>query len=321
MNFVGTGKRLAQNDIGDAARSLGVETAVLLAVIEIEAAGRGFDNQNRPKMLRETHIFYRELGNIPERQFAISQGLATKSWTRNYKSDSYPDLERMMNIDPYKALRSCSWGLPQIMGFNSKDAGNLSAVQMVETMKRGEREQLLCMVALLKSWGADKLLQGRDFAKADSWRPFAARYNGSGYATHGYHTKLATSYVKHRRGTSTPMQTIPTAPGAPTADTVLRHGMKGEAVRNLQNDLAFIGYMFRLGIDGRFGDETRDNVKNFQTRAGLKQDGVAGKQTLDALAKYVAEAKPRDNTASVPVWTEQSAWSKLVAAILSWWSK
>ena len=51
MNFVGTGRRLAQGDVGDAARVLGIETAVLLAFLEVEAAGRGFGSKNRPKML------------------------------------------------------------------------------------------------------------------------------------------------------------------------------------------------------------------------------------------------------------------------------
>lgn len=51
MDFVGTGRRLAQGDVGAAARELGVETAVLLAFLEVEARGRGFDSKNRPKML------------------------------------------------------------------------------------------------------------------------------------------------------------------------------------------------------------------------------------------------------------------------------
>ena len=59
MDFVGSGRRLAQGDVGDAARALGIETAVLLAFLEVEAAGRGFDSKNRPKMLLETHVLYR----------------------------------------------------------------------------------------------------------------------------------------------------------------------------------------------------------------------------------------------------------------------
>lgn len=62
MNFVGTGRRLAQGDIGAAARKVNLPTAVILAILEKEASGRGFDSKNRPKMLFEPHVFSRELG-------------------------------------------------------------------------------------------------------------------------------------------------------------------------------------------------------------------------------------------------------------------
>src|SRR5690606_1775830 len=92
MNFVGTGRRLAQGDVGDAARVLGIETAVLLAFIEVEAAGRGFDGQNRPKMLFEPHVFWRNLaGALRDR--ATRLGLAYAAWRPGaYPADSYPRL-------------------------------------------------------------------------------------------------------------------------------------------------------------------------------------------------------------------------------------
>lgn len=298
MNFVGTGKRLTQGDIGEAARAIGIETAVLLAFLEVEAAGRGFDNRNRLKMLRETHKFYAELkNNASKLATAIAAGLATKSWTRNYKSDSYPDLERMIAIGGLEAaLRSCSWGLPQILGSNHKDAGFASAEQMVKTMLQGEREQLFAMVTLMKAWGMHAMLTGRDFTKPDSWRAAAKKYNGAGYAANNYHVKLANAYIKHKRGTSVPM-----SPADKQAD-ILHIGMKGEVVRNLQNDLAYLGYKFTLGIDGRYGNETRDIVKAFQKDNGVTPfDGVAGSKTLAAIDKAIAAAKV-DHSPEPPEW-------------------
>jgi hypothetical protein len=64
VDFLGTGRRFAAGDLGHAARRLGVETAVLLAFLEVEAAGRGFDGRNRPKMLR----FFAELEQGVERE-------------------------------------------------------------------------------------------------------------------------------------------------------------------------------------------------------------------------------------------------------------
>ena len=312
MNFVGTGKRLQQGDIGYAAKQLGVETAVLLAFIEIEAAGRGFDNKNRLKMLRETHIFYRELGPGAQRNQAMASGLANKSWVRNYKSDSYPDLERMMKINKNAALRSCSWALPQILGNNCNPAGFATAEQMVKTMLQGEREQLLAMVTLMKDWGMTAMLTGRDFTKPDSWRAAASKYNGKSYAKHNYHGKLAAAYVKHKRGTGTPMHT--TQPHA----TVLKLGMKGEAVRNLQNDLALLGYEFTKGIDGRFGNETRDIVKTFQAAHKLTYDGKAGPETMRAIAAAV-EAATVDHSPEPPEWDRSGGGllARFIAAIMT----
>lgn len=284
MDFVGTGKRLGPNDIGDAARALGVETAVLLAFLEVEAAGRGFDNKARPKMLRETHIFYRELGPGSKRDRAVAAGLATKVWTRNYSRDSYPDLARMMQIDPRSALRSCSWGLPQIMGFNHLKAGFNSVEEMIEAMKRGEREQLLALVTLMQSWNMRPMLTGRDFTQPDSWKDAARKYNGAGFAANGYHTRLAAAYRKHKGETDSPVNNAPVAkPG-----DVLHIGMKGELVLNLQNDLAALGYVFEAGIDGRFGNETRAHVVAFQRGQSLVPDGRVGPETKDALRRAVA---------------------------------
>ena len=312
MNFVGTGKRFTQGDIGEAARIIKVETAVLLAFIEVETAGRGFDNRNRLKMLRETHIFYRELGPGAERNKAVSQGLANENWKRNYKSDSYPDLERMMKINKNAAIRSASWALPQILGNNCKASGFASAELMVKTMMQGEREQLIALVTLLAAWGLDKKLRGRDFSKAASWADIAERYNGPAYKKHNYHGRMATAYVKHARGTKTPMKTI-----ADKNEPVLRHGMKGEAVLNLQNDLAYLGYEFKLGIDGRYGNETERNVTSFQNDYGVTpRDGIAGKKTRDAIAEAIKHAKA-DKTPQPPEWREQSATGGLLASLIA----
>jgi len=318
MDFTGTGKRLAENDIGDAARLLGVETAVLLAFLEVEAAGRGFDNKSRPKLLRETHVFYRELGAGAKRNQAVAKGLATKVWTRNYPRDSYPDLAEMMAIDARAALRSCSWGLPQIMGFNHAAAGFASAAEMVEAMKKGEREQLLAFVTLLRAWKMAPMLTGKDFTKPDSWKPAAAKYNGAGYAANGYHTRMAAAYRKHKGKTDSPVNNAPVA----QAGDVLHFGMKGELVLNLQNDLAALGYTFASGIDGRFGNETKGHVVAFQKSQSLVPDGRVGPETKEAIRKAVAAlgavaqpAAPQrpENTTDEPVSKSGRFWQWITA--------
>lgn len=150
MSFVGAGRRLAQGGVGEAARWLGVESVVLLSFMEVEAAGRGFDGNNRPKMLREANIFHRELGPDAQRDRAIREGLATPKWARNCKSDCSPDLARMRAINETPALRSCSRGVGQIMCYIAGAAGHPTALAMAQAAMHGEKEQLWSMVPLMK---------------------------------------------------------------------------------------------------------------------------------------------------------------------------
>lgn len=298
--FVGTGRRLEQGDVGDAAREIGIETAVLLAFLEVEAAGRGFDNQNRPKMLFEPHVFWRNLaGRLREKASAL--GLAYAKWKPGaYPKDSYPRLGQAIAVSAEPAYRSASYGLPQILGENHKAAGFTSAEAMFTAMRQGEREQLLAMVTLLKAWGLATKLRGKDFSKPASWVPAVTRYNGKGYAANSYHIKCAAAFVKHSKNIDAETgKALPPKYVAPANATVLLPGMKGEAVRNLQADLQSLGFIFAMGVDGRFGDETTANVRLFQSAAGLTVDGKAGGKTLKVIAEALA-GKESDEAPPAP---------------------
>lgn len=61
----------------------------------------------------------------------------------------------------------------------------------------------------------------------------------------------------------------------------LSRGSTGENVMELQQTLKDKGYS--LSVDGIYGSETVQAVKNFQKDTSLKQDGIAGEKTLQAL--------------------------------------
>ncbi len=68
------------------------------------------------------------------------------------------------------------------------------------------------------------------------------------------------------------------------SEPTLRRGMRGEAVRRMQQALLEHGYALpRYGIDGKFGTETRAAVRAFQAAEGLTVDGVCGPKTWAAL--------------------------------------
>lgn len=315
MDFIGTGRRLAQGDVGDAARAIGISTAVLLAFLEVEAAGRGFDSQNRPKMLFEPHVFWRNLAGAL-RDAAARAGLAYAKWKRNYPADSYPRLSKAIGIAREPGFRSASYGLPQILGENFKAAGFASAEAMFSTMKQGEREQLLAMVTLLKSWGLAAHLTGKDFSKPDSWRPAVSRYNGKSYEANNYHVKAAAAFVKHDKGVDVETgASLPPKVTAPDGVALLETGMKGEAIRVLQADLQALGFKFDKGVDGRFGAETETNVRAFQAASGLTVDGKVGAETRTAIAAALA-AKGGDAAPPAPKAAERKP-NSLLAALLA----
>jgi len=307
MNFQGTGKRLVAGDVGKAAKQIGIETSVLLAFLEVEANGRGFDNSNRPKMLFEPHIFWRNL-NIAMRSTASKLGLAYARWKPGvYPSESYTRLTKAIEIHENAAFLSASYGLGQIMGFNCIAAGHRSAKELFETAKQGEFEQLTQLVRLMKNWGMAGMLQpGRDYSSPDNWRAAVEKYNGSGYEKNNYHVKAARAYAKHSGKSNFPQK---------TTSIVLRKGSKGEAVRNLQTDLQFLGYEFALGVDGRFGIETHENVLDFQSDHNLTQDGFAGGVTLAKIKSEIAKAKV-DKSPALPVFDKKTDWISLITAIL-----
>ncbi len=76
-------------------------------------------------------------------------------------------------------------------------------------------------------------------------------------------------------------------PAAAMADGVLRQGERGPEVKAMQESLAKLGYRDaqgrEIGADGHFGARTEEALKAFQRDHGLKDDGIAGAKTLDAL--------------------------------------
>lgn len=196
--WIGAAKRLDDLDLPRIGAMIGVGEDEIHAVLEVETAGGGFDKQGRVRMLFEPHVFYRELSG-PKRAKAVAAGLAYPAWRAGgYPKDSYPRLIEAMTISPSAALRSCSWGLGQIMGFNASLAGYGTAEDMVRAFAEDEKNQLAGMVKFITTAGLDDELRAHD------WAGFARGYNGKHYAKHGYHTRLAAAFAKWARIKDTP---------------------------------------------------------------------------------------------------------------------
>lgn len=64
--------------------------------------------------------------------------------------------------------------------------------------------------------------------------------------------------------------------------TLSYYGSRGQEVRNIQTRLKNWGY-YKGSVDGIYGYQTYQAVRYFQSKNGLKVDGVAGSATLAAL--------------------------------------
>lgn len=75
-----------------------------------------------------------------------------------------------------------------------------------------------------------------------------------------------------------------TAPRKPSSETYrsLRNGSRGDDVGRVQQELRNEGYTKQI-VDDWYGAQTEANVRDFQRRTGLVQDGIAGPITQKRL--------------------------------------
>ena len=100
----------------------------------------------------------------------------------------------------------------------------------------------------------------------------------------------------------------------PVANTNLKKGSTGDAVKTMQTMLIACGYSCgSTGADGDFGKNTDAAVKAFQKDKGLTVDGVYGEQTKAALEKAYATSSASQPTIAINA--EQAIWDRLYAAI------
>jgi hypothetical protein len=178
---------LDDEDIRSAAKHYNVPAAHIDAVRQVEAAGSGFLLNEaapaRPKILFERHWFYKL---TPKPVSKTRPDLSSKS-PGGYKGGSaeWDRLKDAAEFDLLNALKSASWGMGQVMGFNFKVAGCDSIEQFVVEAFTGEAAQFNHMLNFIKN---NNLM---DELKRGDWRGFAKGYNGAAYEKNDYHNKLA----------------------------------------------------------------------------------------------------------------------------------
>ncbi len=195
MTFAGKALPMTGPGMAKVCAALEVGELEIWAVLTVETNGFGFLKDRRPQILFERHIFSKLTGG----QFDAANPDISNKAPGGYLGGAaeYTRLEKAMALSPQKpeiaeaALKSASWGLPQIMGFNHKQAGFNSVLSMIQEMVDGEDAQLAALGNFIKSSGKCNVgLQRRD------WGTFAAGYNGADFSINQYDKKLAAAFEK-----------------------------------------------------------------------------------------------------------------------------
>ena len=192
--FRGAAVRLTAAGLASVAQTDGFEQAALDAVLDVESSGGGFDEAGRPKILTEPSQFYRLLGPGPKRDRAVALGIAYPTWGEKpypVGSDAnYARLAAMCGVCEMAALEATSWGIAQVMGFNSGICGYATVGDMVLAAMASEAAQFGFLLSYVNHVGLAHALRSHD------WATFARGYNGSG-AVQAYAAKLAAAYARH----------------------------------------------------------------------------------------------------------------------------
>jgi hypothetical protein len=241
------------------------DVACIWAVIEVETAsitqGFGFLLDRRPQILFERHKFREFTKGVFN---SIAPDISGP--VGGYGVSQYPRIDkalrlcqqRRLGIEP--ALKSASWGIGQVMGFNHNLAGYPSAAAMVKDMIESEDNQLFAMTMFLQNSGLAAHLIKRD------WTKFAVGYNGKDQATHKYDYRLETQYRRFISGSLPNLQ-----------------------VRAAQAALLILGYSPGR-IDGVLGQRSQNAIANYRIASGLPVGNTLDGAVYDKLSRDVGWA-------------------------------
>lgn len=218
-----------RREIERVARAKGWPAAALLAIAEVESAGKTGSLVNgamEPVIRIEGHYFDKRLSGEKQkraRAAGLASPIAGKVANPATQAARWAMLRRMAEIDIKAAYESCSWGIGQVMGAHWAWLGYGSVDDFVKDARNGVYGQTRLMANYIDKAGLVPALKQGD------WATFARGYNGPGYAKNGYHTKIAKTFARWTKAAPLPplakpagkpasaQRPVPTRPSAPPA--------------------------------------------------------------------------------------------------------
>jgi hypothetical protein len=182
--------QLKRADFEEIAGRLGCEWEAAAAVAEVESGPLGgFASDGRPVILFERHLFSRKTNSRFDASHPNVSNRTPGGYPRT-QAERWDQLTLAYSLDPEAALQSASYGRFQVLGQNYPNLGMANAHDYVAKLARSEKDQLEAFEGFVRANGLADELQRKD------WAGFASRYNGPGYATNQYDTKMADAYAR-----------------------------------------------------------------------------------------------------------------------------
>lgn len=252
------------------AADLQCEIALIRAFAQVESGGRKDLPDGRPQILFEAQWFHNFTGGIYDNDYP---NISSPYWNQTLYvggAGEYSRLAQAMALDRVAALKSASWGIFQIMGFNHARCGFPDVSSFVEFVKGPDDNDMLLFSRFCAA--SDELL---GCMRTLNFPCCARLYNGTGQVPK-YSAELETDYNLFKAEEGAAPIASPFVP--------LKMGSKGPAVAALQKSL---GSWYPWFPDSDYGPKTYNAVALFQasqSECGHTDGvGVAGALTLKAL--------------------------------------
>lgn len=142
---------------------------VMMAIIEVETPGNGFDSKTGKILIQfEPSWFKRHEPYAPSGAWSVNKvDVQSKEWIA---------FNNAFAINKESAMKSTSIGLPQIMGFHYERLGYKTVGDMWDDFKKGEYQQVLALFRFVLTDA--KLLKA---VREKNYHLIAYIYNGSAY--------------------------------------------------------------------------------------------------------------------------------------------
>ncbi|MBB3213480.1 hypothetical protein FHW67_002772 [Herbaspirillum sp. Sphag1AN] len=188
------------------AKEIGCDVAVIKAIAEQETHGDPFwkmEGMYFPVIVFERHWFRKLTGYkfdrktnkvISESKFSEYSDICGPEYKKQKKinnKNKYSEdetygtknlqlirLSKAYKLDKEAALKSCSWGMFQIMGFNHLEAGYSTAFSFVKDMSKSEFHQFEAFKDFCLRTKRGRL---RDALVSKDWEKIASHYNGNNW--------------------------------------------------------------------------------------------------------------------------------------------